>query len=259
MNIELRNTGHFEYIEEGTGEPLLLLHGLFGALSNWASVLDEFAKTHRVLIPLMPIYTNTKVSATVEGLAHFVADFVKHKELTGIHVLGNSLGGHIALLLALNHPERLATLLLTGSSGLFESGMGSGFPKRGDYQYIKDRVEYTFYNPQTATPQLVDEVFEIVNDSNKALRVIQIARAAQRQNMRAEIKKITVPTCLIWGLNDNITPSHVAHEFNQLIINSELHFIDHCGHAPMMENPALFNKIVRNFLQRHSVFHSVNS
>lgn len=259
MNVQLRNTGGFEYIEEGSGEPLLLLHGLFGALSNWASVLTEFASTHRVLIPLMPIYANTKVSATVEGLARFVAEFIDYKEITGVHVLGNSLGGHIALLLALHHPQNLATLLLTGSSGLFESGMGSGFPKRGDYQYIKDRVEYTFYDPNTATRELVDEVFEIVNDSNKALRVIQIARAAQRQNMRAEIKKINLPTCLIWGLNDNITPPHVAHEFNQLLPNSELYFIDHCGHAPMMENPERFNVIVRDFLHRHPELQPVTS
>ena len=259
MNVQLRNTGGFEYIEEGKGEPLLLLHGLFGALSNWTSVLKEFADTHRVLIPLMPIYTNTKVSATVEGLAHFVSEFINYKELTNVHVLGNSLGGHIALLLALHHPKNLATLLLTGSSGLFESGMGNGFPKRGDYQYIKDRVEYTFYDPKTATQELVDEVFGIVNDSNKALRVIQIARAAQRQNMRSEIKKITLPTCLIWGLNDNITPPHVAHEFNRLLVHSELYFIDHCGHAPMMENPARFNIIVRDFLQRHAIVHPIIS
>lgn len=140
------------------------------------------------------------------------------------------------------------TLTLTGSSGLFEEGMGSGFPRRGDYGYVKERVEFTFYSPQTATKELVDEVFGIVNNSYAALRVLKIARAAQRMNMREDVKSITAPTCLIWGLNDNITPVYVAHEFNRLITHTELNFIDHCGHAPMMEQPERFNRILNQFL-----------
>jgi pimeloyl-ACP methyl ester carboxylesterase len=129
--------------------------------------------------------------------------------------------------------------------------MGSTFPRRGDYSYVKERVEFTFYSPKTADKLLIDEVYDIVNDSHKAIRIIKVARAAQRLNMRADIQKINLPTCLIWGLNDTITPTYVAHEFRRLIPASRLHFIDRCGHAPMMEQPQRFNFLLQRFLNAY--------
>jgi pimeloyl-ACP methyl ester carboxylesterase len=165
--------------------------------------------------------------------------------------VGNSLGGHIALVLALRNPEKVNAMVLTGSSGLFESGMGSGFPRRGSYSYIQERVAYTFCSPETATKPLVDEVFDIVSDNQKTLKVLKIARSAQRHNMSEEIGGIQAPTLLIWGLNDNITPPRVAHEFARLLPHAELRFIDQCGHAAMMEQPESFIGLMKNFLQQH--------
>ena len=250
MEIEIRKDGPYEYVEEGNGPVLLMLHGLFGALSNWEHVINRFKKNYKILIPLLPIYAKTNVKPSVDGLAKFTKEFLAYKGINRCVVLGNSLGGHIALVFALNNQEKLDGLVLTGSSGLFESGMGSGFPRRGNYPYIKERVEYTFYNPETATKELVDEVFHIVNDNYKALRVVRVARAAQRQNLAHDIQSIQVPTLLVWGLNDNITPANVAHEFNRLLPNSELRFIDQCGHAAMMEKPEEFNQYLAHFLGR---------
>ena len=128
--------------------------------------------------------------------------------------------------------------------------MGSTFPRRGNYKYIKQRVEYTFYDPKTATKELIDEVFGIVNDNYKALRILKIARNAQRENLKDHLPSIKVPSLLVWGLNDNITPPNVAHVFHKLIPNSELRFIDHCGHAAMMEQPDTFNTMVEDFLDK---------
>lgn len=252
MQFNLVKEGGYEYIQHGQGQTLLLLHGLFGALSNWNGVLNGLSDRYRIIIPLLPIYKSSMHSPSVEGLAEFVSQFVQFKELDNIHLIGNSLGGHIAQVYALREPQKITTLTLTGSSGLFESGMGQGYISRGNYDFIKERVAFTFFSPNTATKELVDEVFEIVNDASKAIRIVKIARAAQRQNLRADIRAISKPTCLIWGLNDNITPTYVAHEFNRLIPGSELHFIDHCGHAAMMEQPAAFNQILIDFLARHS-------
>ncbi|MCS7074136.1 MAG: alpha/beta hydrolase, partial [Bacteroidia bacterium] len=155
MEYRLVKEEGFEYIEEGKGPTMVLLHGLFGALSNWNDVLKEFSKFYTVMIPLMPIYSNTRVSADVEGLMKFVSEFINFKKINGFSLIGNSLGGHVALLYTLAQPQRVANLILTGSSGLFEAGMGIGFPRRGDYQYIRERVEYTFYSPKTATKELV--------------------------------------------------------------------------------------------------------
>lgn len=252
MSFIVREEDEFKYIEEGQGEVFLLLHGLFGALSNWEGVIRYFSTKYRVIIPLMPIYEMPIRTAGIEGLVSFIDRFVKYKGLDKMTLLGNSLGGHIALVYTLNNKNKVKRLVLTGSSGLFENSMGSSYPKRGSYDYVQQRVGYTFYNPQTATKELVDEVFDIVSSIPKCMRIVSIAKSAQRHNMANDITNIGIPTLLVWGLNDTITPPIVAHEFNRLIPNSELKFIDHCGHAPMMEHPDKFNKYVQNFLDKHS-------
>ncbi len=252
MSFTVREEGDFKYIDEGEGEIFLLLHGLFGALSNWEEVIRYFSAKYRVIIPLMPIYEMPIRSAGIEGLVSFIDRFVKLKSLDNITLLGNSLGGHIALVYTLNNKNKVKYLVLTGSSGLFENSMGSSYPKRGSYDYVKQRVGYTFYNPNTATKELVDEVFDIVSSIPKCMRIVSIAKSAQRHNMAKDITNIGIPTLLVWGLNDTITPPIVGHEFNRLIPNSELRFIDHCGHAPMMEHPDKFNKYVQDFLDKHS-------
>ncbi|HXA02843.1 MAG TPA: alpha/beta hydrolase, partial [Cytophagaceae bacterium] len=231
MSYQLKEEQGFKYLEEGKGEVVLLLHGLFGALSNWEAVIKAFSPTHRVIIPVMPIYEMPIKSASVEGLVNFIEGFVKFKNLNNMTLLGNSLGGHVGLAYTLKNKEKVKKLALTGSSGLFENTMGGSYPKRGSYDFVKERVQYTFYDPRTATKELIDEVFEITRNIPKCMRIVNIARSAQRHNMAKDISKITVPTLLIWGLNDTITPPLVAHEFNRLMPDSELHFIDHCGHA----------------------------
>ncbi|QHT69534.1 alpha/beta hydrolase [Rhodocytophaga rosea] len=249
MALNVKQEGGFNYIDEGKGEVLLLLHGLFGALSNWESVVNTFSVNHRVLIPVMPIYESPIKSASLDGLVTFIEQFVAYKSLENLTLLGNSLGGHVALIYTLHNPDNVKRLVLTGSSGLFENAMGGSFPKRGSYDYIKERVEYTFYAPATASKELVDEVFDITKDIPKCMRIVAIAKSAQRHNMAKEITKITAPTLLVWGLNDTITPPIVAHEFNKLIPNSELRFIDKCGHAPMMEHPEKFNYLLTKFME----------
>lgn len=254
MALHIKEKNEFRYVDEGRGEVLLLLHGLFGALSNWQEVVAAFSPHYRIIIPLLPIYEMPLLKAGVSGLVGFVEEFVEEIGLTEpATVLGNSLGGHIALVFTLRNPRQVARLVLTGSSGLFEDSMGGSFPKRGNYAYVQERVAYTFYNPQVATQELVDEVFSITNSNPKCLRIISIARSAQRHNLAKELQAIRVPTLLVWGLNDTITPPVVAHEFNRLIRGSELRFLDHCGHAPMMEKPTEFNRLLSHFLTRTSL------
>ncbi len=247
--MEIKESNGFKYIDEGSGEIMMLLHGLFGALSNWDGVVKEFSQSHRVIIPMLPIYDMPIKKAGLEGLTKFVEVFVAEMDLHDMNLVGNSLGGHVALLYTLANPDKVKSLSLTGSSGLFEDGMGGSFPKRGSYDYVDERVRYTFYDPNTATKELVDEVFDTTTSIPKALRIVAIAKSAQRNNIAKEITKITCPTLLIWGLNDTITPPMVGHEFNKLIPNSQLRFIDKCCHAPMMEHPAKFNVLLKDFLK----------
>lgn len=250
MDYEIKQQDKFKFIEEGEGEPLLLLHGLFGALSNFADLVEHFRGKYKVIVPLLPLFELDIFHTTVGGLQKHVHKFIELRGYNNIHLLGNSLGGHVALVHVLKQPEKIKSLILTGSSGLFENGMGDSYPKRGDYEYIKKKTQVTFYDPATATKELVDEVFEITNNRIKVIKIISLAKSAIRNNLGEEISGIKQPTLLIWGNNDSITPPFVGQEFNKLIPNSELHFIDKCGHAPMMEVPGEFNQILEAFLDK---------
>jgi len=228
----------------------MLLHGLFGALSNFMPLIEHFKHTHKVIVPMLPLLELDLLHTSVGGLQKFVQRFIEHRNYNNIHLLGNSLGGHVALIHILKQPERIKTLILTGSSGLFENGMGDTYPKRGDRDYIRKKTALTFYDPAMATEELVNEVFEITNNRLKVIKIIALAKSAIRNNLGEELNEIKQPTCLIWGNNDTITPPFVGKEFNRLIPNSELHFVDKCGHAPMMEVPEEFNRILSAFLAK---------
>ena len=251
MALQLKQEGKFEYLETGgPGEPLVLLHGLFGGLSNFAAQIDHFKGRYNVVLPTLPIFTLPLRKVSLAGLVDYLAEFIDHKGYPPINILGNSLGGHVAILYALAHPEKIATITLSGSSGLFESAMGNTLPPRKNYEFIKKKTESTFYDPAISTKELVDEVFSTVNDRNRGLRIIMTAKSAVRHNLGHKLDQIKAPTLLIWGNQDTITPPFVGEQFNELIADSELYFIDKCAHAPMMEVPGKFNEILDGWLQR---------
>ncbi|MEP7163479.1 MAG: alpha/beta hydrolase [Ferruginibacter sp.] len=250
MSYEIKQDGKFKFIEEGEGETLMLLHGLFGALSNFNDLIGYFRNTHKVVVPILPLLDLDLLHTSVGGLQKFVNRFVEQRGYKDIHLMGNSLGGHVALIYILKNPDKIKSLILSGSSGLFENGMGDTYPKRGDKEYIRNKTALTFYDPAMATEELVNEVFEITNNRLKVIKIIALAKSAIRNNLGEEISQVKQPTCLIWGNNDSITPPFVGKEFHRLIPNSELHFIDKCGHAPMMEVPDEFNKILEGFLAK---------
>jgi pimeloyl-ACP methyl ester carboxylesterase len=245
--------GKYTYIEtKGGEETLILLHGLFGALSNFEGIIAAFGQSYNVVIPILPMFELPIREVTVMGLVDHLADFIEDKGYNKVHLLGNSLGGHIALLYTLGHQDKIASLILTGSSGLFESAMGNSFPKRGDYEYIKKKTQDTFYDPTIASNELIDEVYSIVNDRNRAIRVIATSKSAVRHNLGDKLHNIKVPTLLIWGRQDQVTPAFVGEKFHEMIPHSRLHLIEFCGHAPMMEKKEEFNRHLSTFLQEVS-------
>jgi 2-hydroxy-6-oxonona-2,4-dienedioate hydrolase len=250
MEVNIIEEGGFSYIEKGQGETIVVLHGLFGALSNFKGVFDYFSQHFRVIIPIMPLYTMPIIDTNVKNLSLFLADFLEFKKIDKAHLLGNSLGGHVALVYASKYWSHVRSIILTGSSGLYENTLGGSFPKRGNYDYVKEKVAVTFYDPKHATKDLVDECFDIVNDKGKTVRTISLAKSAIRHNMASEIPNMNAPTCLIWGQNDTVTPPDVAEEFHELFPDSDLFWIDKCGHAAMMEHPDQFNKILKDWLDK---------
>ena len=251
MEQDIIKDDKFEYIEAGTGHPIVLLHGLMGGLSNFGAVIRHFSQNgYRVLVPVLPLYTMPLLTTNVKSLARFLDRFLTYKGIEKATLIGNSLGGHVALIFNKMHPERVHSVVLTGSSGLYESAMGDSFPRRGDFDYVKKKTQEVFYHPEVATDELINEVFSIINDRTKLIHTLAISKSAIRHNMTKEITTMQQPFCLVWGKNDTVTPPDVAERFHELLPNSELHWIDKCGHAAMMEHPEEFNRIVGDFLKR---------
>ncbi|MEM7161067.1 MAG: alpha/beta hydrolase [Bacteroidota bacterium] len=253
MEHLITEEGEFKFIEQGEGPIILVLHGLFGALSNFKDVFSGFSDKYKVVIPMLPIYELPLLKCNVKNLADFLHRFIEFKQYESLNLLGNSLGGHVALVHAAAHPDKINSVTLTGSSGLYENAFGGTFPRREDKRYLREKIALTFFDPAMVTDELVDECHEAVNNRNKVLRILSIAKSAIRHNMASELPNYSMPFCLIWGKNDTITPPEVAEEFHEKITDSDLYWIDKCGHAPMMEHPEKFNDILKAWFKDRGI------
>ena len=252
MKYDIIKDNKYEYVDIGKGPVLIFLHGLMGALSNFEQTAKIIAHNgYRVIIPSLPIYTLPILKTSAKGISRFLEKFIDDLKLKDVSLLGNSLGGHVALIYTKNNPEIVKRLILTGSSGLYEKTMGDSFPRREDYNYIKEKTQDVFFDPKIATKELVDEVFESVNSREKVIRILAIAKSAIRHNMAKDLPNIKQDTCLLWGKNDSVTPPEVAEEFHKLLPNSDLFWFDKCGHAPMMEHPIDFANKCVEWLKKH--------
>lgn len=250
-DLIIKKENDFEYIEEGPqdGQVLLLLHGLFGTASNFDETIHYFKDRYKIYLPILPIFQMSVRKLSVYSLMEYVREFVEHFKIKMPHIIGNSLGGHIALLYVLDYMKDVSSLTLTGSSGLYENSFGSTFPRRGDKNFIRNKINLTFYDDNIVTEDMVEEIYEITSDTRKCLSMVKTAKSAIRHNVGDQLHKINIPTLLVWGKQDTITPPFVAEEFHSKISNSRLEFIDHCGHAPMLETPEEFNLILEDFLK----------
>ncbi|MEX1383055.1 alpha/beta fold hydrolase [Lutibacter sp.] len=250
MSKNFITEGKFSYAEEGEGQPIIVLHGLMGGLSNFEGVLNYFSKRgYKVIIPQLPIYTLPLLKTNVKNLSKYLKDFMAFKKINKAILIGNSLGGHIGLYFTKFNSKNVAGLILAGSSGLYEKSLGDTYPKRGDYEYIKKKAEEVFYDPTVASKEMIDEVYASVNDRHKVIRTLAIAKSAIRHNMAKDLPDMNIPACIIWGKNDPVTPPEVAIDFQRLLPDADLFWVEKCGHVPMMEHPDEFNRILENWLK----------
>lgn len=229
---------------------VVMLHGMFGGSADWDKVAGQLADEWPVHILAMPVFETPRGVCGLENLLSFLIDWLDRRGIERAVLVGNSLGGHIALLAALRYPERVIELVLTGSAGLLERGFDRKVPRRPGRDWVRSRVAEVFFDQAHVTDQLLDEVSAIIGNPRLALNIVRMARAARRSNLRDDLPRITCPVTLIWGCQDEITPPEVAHEFARHLPDAELHFIDNCGHAPPIEKPAEFHRILRATLDQ---------
>ena len=238
----------FRWIESGEGEAVLFLHGLLGDMYHWEASLEALAPACRAIAPMLPVFDPLLAAPTLDELGRHIVRFLDALDLGRVVLAGNSLGGHVALRLALTHPERVGGLILTGSSGLFERAVTGRAPHRPSSDYVRARMEEVVYDAELITPAWVEAVRRRVTDRATALRVLRFAKAARRDNIADRLGQIAVPALIVWGKEDRITPLAVGERFHAAIAGSQFWVLTHCGHAPMLEQPHAFNAIVREWL-----------
>jgi pimeloyl-ACP methyl ester carboxylesterase len=244
-----RRSPQFRWLERGDGEPVVLLHGLMGHMDHWDATLDAVAPSARLFAPELPFFDPAIEHVSLAVLARHVRDLLDALGIGRAVVGGNSLGGHIALELALAHPDRVSGLVLTGSSGLFERSVTQSVPHRPSAAYVREKMGEVFFDAALVTDGWVASVHRTVTTRFSALRVVQLARAARATSVEPFLGRIQAPTLLVWGKDDRITPPSVAQRFNALIPRSELVFLPSCGHAAMLEQPGAFNSVLRHWLE----------
>lgn len=247
--MDMREDPEFRWLERGAGEPVMLLHGLMGQMHHWDAVLEAVGDGYRAIAPTLPVFHPDLREATVGALGRYVLRFLDALDIQRAVLGGNSLGGHVALRLALEHPDRVSGLVLTGSSGLFERGFTTGVPHRPDRAWVRRKMEEVFWNPALVTDGWVEDVHRLVTTPASALRILRLARDARRDNLEERLGEIRVPTLLIWGFDDRITPPEVAERFRARIPDTHLWHLSQCGHAPMLERPAVFADALVDWLE----------
>lgn len=226
---------------------------MFGRPADWALVGDAMQSECRVMIPRLPVFDFPPGHCGLEALCGRVRAILDEEHLEQVVLGGNSLGGHVALLVALAMPERVSALVLTGSSGLFERGLERGFdrgvPRKPSREWIYDRVREVFFDPVHITDDLLDEIADTVSRRRTVMNIVRLARAVRRSNLRDRLAQVSCPVTLIWGEEDQITPPSVAHEFARHLPDVSLHFLERCGHTPPIERPGAFTHILRQSLE----------
>lgn len=242
-----------QYVEAGQGDiPVVLLHGLFGSPENWRETMKGLGSRYRLLAPQFPIdhradrrYSDFR---SLEQLTDFVERFFDQMGLDRAALCGNSLGGQVAVDFCLRDPERVNRLVITGSAGLFERSLSGGERPRVCREKVRSMATEIFYDAKHVTDKLVDDVLQMLSDRKYLRFLLRVAKATRDRNMKEELWQVKLPTLIIWGKDDVITPPSVAEEFQEGIPNAQLVFIDECGHAPPIEQPSMFSRILGEFL-----------
>jgi pimeloyl-ACP methyl ester carboxylesterase len=240
-------------VSVGRGDRVVvLLHGLFGSPEHWRDIMADLAEDYRIIAPQLPVDHQPdrrgKGIQSLEEVTDYVAELIFAMGLPPFVVCGNSLGGLVAIEICLRYPELVNGLVLAGSAGLYERSLTHGVKPRPSREFVRAVVSDIFHDPALVTEELVDEWYRSIHDRDFVRFLLRVSRATRDRTLTDELHQLNLPTLIVWGRNDKVTPPDVAESFKNQIRNSELRYIDNCGHAPNVEHPAIFSKMLQEFL-----------
>lgn len=240
-------------VDFGKGpETILFLHGLFGTPEHWMSVMEQLSDRYRVIAPQLPVDPQPgrrdQGIRTIGDLTDQVVRLVEQLQLDSFVLCGNSLGGLISIDLCLNRPRSAKGLVLAGSAGLFERSPIRGLRARPSREFVRSTVFGILHDDRLVDESLIDHWYQSVMDRDYVRFLLRVSRATRDRCVEKELANLDVPTMIIWGRNDEITPPSTGEDFQRRIRGSKLVFIEDCGHAPNWEQPEAFVQQLEGFL-----------
>jgi pimeloyl-ACP methyl ester carboxylesterase len=236
-------------VEIGTGTPIVFLHGLVGLNEHWEGVVERISDRTRCIMFEMPLLSLRGDHCSIHGVTNLTAQFLREYLDEPAVLVGNSFGGHVALRLALEHKELVKGLTLAGSSGLIEKSMVSDIQIRPSKEWLRRKIGELFYDQALMREADLDRAHKELSERGGARAMIKLSRSARRDHLGERISEIEVPTLLLWGRQDIVTPPEAAEGFNRMIRGSKLVWFENCGHAPMIECADGFAKALHDFTQ----------
>lgn len=267
---------NIHYLTAGSNDPpLVMLHGVGDSAADWSWVLPALANRNRVLAVDFPGCGDSakpQREYSLEFLTQFLADFLNTLEVQRAVLVGNSLGGLIALRFALSNPERVAALILVDSMGFGqavnpalasltlpwygESAIAWSKTPLGAKQRAWSRAALLFARPSQVPAAWLAEQERLgllpgFLEANLSILRSQVYVFGQQQIVLESLPQVQMPTLVVWGVNDFVLPNKQAQDAVNRLQQAHLALIPDCGHLPQVERPELFTDTLNEFLTRH--------
>ena len=237
----------------GEGSTVVFLNGLLGQNEHWFPLLGPVSKHAECLLIQPPLLEMKGKGCSIEGVLHLTISVLETLIDEPAVIVGNSLGGHIGLRLAMERPDMVRGLVLSGSSGLFEKSFEKGVEHSPSHGWLEKKISELFCDPSRMLPGMVEAAHAELSRRTAARALVRLGRSAKKDHLGEELHKVMVPVCLAWGTHDVVTPPNVAEEFHERLPNSTLRWIENCGHAAQIERPDELAAAIIEFL------HSLNA
>ncbi|MFI4915983.1 MAG: alpha/beta fold hydrolase [Phycisphaerales bacterium JB060] len=236
--------------EVGAGVAVVFLHGLVGLNEHWEEVVRLAESSVRCVLLQIPLLDLRGDNCSIDGVTALTIDFLEKHFDHPVVLVGNSFGGHVALRVSLQRPDLVRGMVLAGSSGLIEKSMVSDIQLRPSRAWLERKIGELFYDPATHMRSSdIERAYQQLSERGGARAMVRLSRSARRNHLGSLMRSIGVPTLLIWGKQDIVTPPEAAEQFASMLGRSRLVWFDRCGHVPMMEHPEPFAQELVEFVE----------
>lgn len=272
--VDLPGDINLAYVDQGKGDQtIILIHGLGSYIPAWENNINELSKNYRCIAIDLPGYGKSSKnphSGMMSFYAKVVSDFIDKLDLKNVVLAGHSMGGQIAMVAALNYPEKIEKLVLVDPAGFeffnpgqkswFENVMSMNLVKLTTVEAIESNLSVNFYNmPKNSLFMIEDRIAMRDADDfdNYCYAVSNSVAGMIDEPVLDKLKYIFQPTLIFFGENDNLIPNRylnpgttekIAKAGAEKIKNSKLIMVPKCGHFMMFEKPDVFNDEVKKFL-----------